>query len=209
MTALQRIDSSYPIDKIMSFCNHSIDDPRPGASNMSPIDWENNSASFLYLLYIEKRYDGSGAGYVIYEEDGNILCGNGFSKADIDEKMTHHSSRTYTIPGIRLPRIQGAIHDFTIDTSMSEGMSGAFSSVNEHNKRFVEGYLHINDPKNHKGYFFKDGKHYAKPGIRIHPMEWAGPLLLKGTKQWINYQIWDESHRQSFLDTLERIKWME
>lgn len=207
MTDLQRIDSCFPIDKIMPFCEEAIDDPRPGAENMHPIDWENNKASFLYLLYIEKRYDGNGNGYVIHTRDNRIVCGSGFSVSDIDEKMTHLSSRSYTVPGLRLPRIQGFIHDFAIDTSKAEGRYGAFSSLNEYNKRFVDGYLYLNDPKNHKGYYYEDGKHYAKPGVRIHPMEAAGPLLLKGTKQWITYMIWNEDHREKFLHTLETIKY--
>lgn len=209
MKKLLRIDSSYPIDKILPFCNHAIDDPRPGAVNMTPVDWENNKSSFLYLLYIEKRYDGPGNGYIIYTEDDEILCGGGFSVSDIDPYMTHLSSRSYTIPGVVLPRIHGDIHSMSIDISMEEGRHGAFSSANEYNKRFIPGFLKINDPKNYPTYEFKDGKHYGKPGIRIHPMEPAGPLLLKGTKQWILYMIWYEEHRPHFQSVLDNIRWTE
>jgi hypothetical protein len=176
---------------------------------MLSVDWENNPSSFLYLLYVEKRYDGDGNGYIIHERDDKIICGSGFSVSNIDEKMTHLSSRSYTIPSIRLPRVQGAIHDYAIDISKAEGRHGAFTSFNEYNKRFVDGYIHINDPKNHKGYFYLDGNHYAKPGVRIHPMEIAGPLILKGTKQWIVHMMWNEAHRSNFLEALEPIKWVE
>lgn len=209
MNMLQRIDSSFPIEKIMPFCKQAINDNRPGAENMRPTNWETNKSSFLYLLYIEKRYDGTGNGYVIHSRDNTIVCGSGFSVSDIDEKFTHLSSRSYTIPGIRLPRVQGAMHDYAIDISKAEGRYGAFTSFNEYNKRFVDGYIHINDPKNHKGYFYQDGNHYAKPGVRIHPMEIAGPLIVKGTKQWIVYMIWNEAHRSTFLEALEPIKWVE
>ena len=110
MINLEKIDSRYPIEKILPFCEESIGDARPGASNMNPADWENNKASFLYLLYIEKRYNGKGNGYIIYKKNDRILCGSGFSASDIDENITHLSSRSYTVPGIRLPRVQGAIH---------------------------------------------------------------------------------------------------
>jgi hypothetical protein len=203
------IDSSYPIDKLLPFCNCSINDNRPGAQNMSPVGWEDNGASFLYLLYIEKRYDGAGNGYIIYIEDDEILCGGGFSESNIDAHMTHLSSRSYTVPGLLLPRIHGKIHDLAIDISIEVGRYGAFDSANEYNKHFAEKYTAVNDPKNHPGYFMQDGKHYAKPGVRIHPMTPAGPLYLKGTKQWITYMIWNEAHRESFLQTLETIKWIE
>lgn len=206
MKKLVRIDSSYPIDKILPFCNQAITDNRPGAANMSPIDWENNPASFLYLLYNEKRYDGLGNGYILHIEDDQILCGGGFSVSDIDPNMTHLSSRSYTIPGVVLPRVHGDIHTMAIDISENEGRHGAFSSANEYNKRFIPGFLKINDPTNYPKYFFKDGKHYGKPDFRIHPMEPAGPLILKGTKQWILYMIWNEAHRASFLSVLESIK---
>jgi hypothetical protein len=206
MKKFLRIDSSYPIDKILPFCEHSINDPRPGASNMSPVNWENNNASFLYLLYHEKRYDGAGNGYIIYTEDDHILCGAGFSVSDIDPYMTHLSSRTYTIPGIVLHKAHGDIHTMSIDISEEEGRYGAFSSVNEYNKKLFYGYARLNDPKNYPKYFMKDGKHYGKPNIRIHPMEPFGPVMLKGTKQWMQYILWNEAHRASFVSVLESIK---
>lgn len=209
MTELIRIDSSFPIEKIMPFCEKAIGDPRPGAENMHPIDWENNTASFLYLLYIEKRYDGYGNGYIIGTKDDVILCGMGYSISDIDDRMIHLNSRTYTIPDVRVPRMHGLMHDYVVDISREAGFSGSFSSLNEYNMRFVDGYVKINDPKTFKTYFYKDGKHYAKPGVRIHPVEKAGPLLLKGTKQWIIYQVWDDDHRELFLQTIKQHEYQE
>ena len=210
MIDLEKIDSTYPIEKILPFCEASLGDPRPGAQHMSPVGWEENPASFLYLLYKEKRYDGAGNGYAIYKKDDKILCGNGFSVSDIDEKMTHTGSRSYTVPGFTLPRIQGALNDFAVDNSMENGRFGSFSSVNEYNIRLYPRYIALNDPKNHPGYFMENGKHYAKPGVRIHPnLQSAGPLRIRGVKQWIGYFIWNEAHRESFLQTLESIKWVE
>lgn len=193
----------------MPYCNEALSDPRPGAANMSPVNWETNTSSFLYLLYTEKRYDGPGNGYVIYEQNDRILCGGGFSVSDIDENMTHLSSRSYSIPGVVLPRIHGEIQDLAVDISTEAGRFGAFSSANEYNLRFISGFEKINDPKSYSTYEFKDGKHYGKPGIRIHPMSPAGPLRIKGTKQWILYTIWNEDYRESFVNTLKNIQWME
>lgn len=201
------IDSTYPIDLLLPFCNHAIDDPRPGAANMSPVDWENNTSSFLHALYIQKRYDGEAAGYVLYRKENKILCGGGFHKSNIDPYITNLSSRSYTIPGIKLPRIHGDIHTLCIDISKEKGMYGAFDSVNEYNHRFIAGYLKINDPVSYPQYHFKNGKHYGKPNFRIHPSKPAGPLCINGTKQWIIYQLWNDDYRESFLQTLESIKW--
>jgi hypothetical protein len=203
------IDSTYPIDLLLPFCNHAIDDTRPGAVNMTPVDWENNTSSFLHALYIQKRYDGDAAGYVLYRKEGKILCGGGFHGSSIDPHMTNLSSRSYTIPGIQLPRVHGDIHTLCIDISREHGRYGSFDCVNEYNHRFIDGYLKINDPKSYPKYHFKDGKHYGKPNFRIHPSEPAGPLVINETKQWIIYQLWNEVHRESFLQTLESIRWKD
>ena len=209
MTEFQRIDSTYPLEKILPFCEAAIGDERPGAQNMHPIDWESNQGSFLYLLYKEKRYDGHGNGYIIATKDDRIVCGMGYSISDIDDKMIHINSRTYTIPDVRVPRVHGLIHDYVVDISREAGFYGSFSSLNEYNMRFVDGYIKINNPKTFKTYFCEDGKHYAKPGVRIHPMEKAGPLFLKGTKQWIMYQVWFSDHKASFLETINQLKWCD
>lgn len=208
MNMLRRIDSSYPIDKLLPFCKHALSDSRPGAQNMSPVNWETNNASFLYLLYIEKRYDGNCNGYFIHERDNTILCGNGFSASDLDPKMTHLNSRCYTIPGVQLPRIHGEITDLIVDISIREGQQGAYTSFNDYNKRLVDGYMYINEPSSHKRYFMENGKHYARPGVRIHPMtKGKVPYLLKGTKQWIIYMIWEESYRETFESMMHNLRW--
>lgn len=209
MKKYTRIDSSYPIEKLLPFCDHAINDPRPGAQNMSHVNWEENKSSFLYLLYVEKRYNGLGNGYIVYSEDDKILCGEGFSSSDIDPEMTHLSSRSYTIPGIVLPMVHGDIYSMSVDISREEGRHGAFASVNEYNKKLFYGYGKLNDPKNYPTYRYEDGKHYGKPGIRIHPMEPAGPINLRNTKQWILYMIWNEEHREKFLHTLDSVKWID
>jgi hypothetical protein len=114
----------------------------------------------------------------------------------------------YTVPGFTLPRVQGAIHDLTVDISAENGRFGIFSSVNEYNARFPDRYIALNNPTNHPGYFMENGKHFAKPGVRIHPgLQSAGPLRIRGVKQWIVYMIWNEAHRESFLQTLDSIRW--
>jgi hypothetical protein len=65
MRSLHRIDSSYPIQAMLVFCEESRGDLRGGANNMDPDDWENKPGTLLYLLYKEKRFDGFGNGYII------------------------------------------------------------------------------------------------------------------------------------------------
>jgi hypothetical protein len=204
------IDSSYPIEKLLPFCDHAITDPRPGAENMSPVDWEENKASFLYLLYCEKRYNGLGNGYIIYIENDNILCGSGFHESSIDSNMTHLSSRSYTIPGIQRPRAHGDIHTMAIDRSIEIGRHGAINTVNEYNRRFLN-YIAINDPANYPKYYYKDGKHFGKPNFRIHPYKLPdnGPFKINYTKQWMLYMMWNEHYEETFKKILENVRWID
>ena len=204
------INSTYPIDLLLPFCHHAVDDPRTGAVNMSPINWENTGSSFLYALYIQKRYDGAGNGYILYRRDSEILCGGGFHQSNIDPHMTHLSSRSYTIPGIQLPRVHGDIHTMAIDHSIEAGRYGAINTANDYNKRFLN-YIAINDPVNYPKYYYEDGKHFGKPNFRIHPytLPENGPFKVNNTKQWLLYMIWNEDYRETFKKILEDVRWFD
>lgn len=206
----EQIDSTYPIDQLLPFCNHAIDDPRPGATNMSPINWENTRSSFLHALYVQKRYDGLGNGYILYRRDGEILCGGGYHESNIDSHMTHLSSRSYTIPGMQLARAHGDIHTIAIDRSIEAGRYGAINTANEFNKRLL-GYLAINDPSNYPKYYYEDGKHFGKPNFRIHPYTLPdnGPFKINYTKQWMLYMIWNEHYKETFKKILEDVRWID
>lgn len=209
MRTIHRIDSSYPIEDLIDFCKKSEQDRRPATENMVYDDWENKPHTFLYLLYKEKRFDGPENGYVICKEDGNVICGHGFYLSEI-ENMMCCGVRSYTIPGAHCAHIQGDMNDVVFDIARSVGVDGCFYSLNEYNLRFVEGYIKINDPKNFpRSYQDETGQWWSKRGRRIYPCSSYGPILLKGTKQWIFYHLWDFSKKETLLEKLRKIDWNE
>lgn len=205
MRTLERIDSSYPLEKILPFCRDAIDDARPGAENMSPEEWGKKPHTFLYLLYIEKRFDGPKSGYIICKENDKIICGQGFYLSEIDN-MVCCGVRSYTILGENCVNTHGDIKDMVFDIAKEAGARGCFFSFNEYNKRYVDGYIKINDPHNFStSYQDEQGQWWSKQGRKIHPFSAYGPILLKGTKQWIIYHLWDQTQEQQLLEELRKM----
>jgi hypothetical protein len=207
-----RIDSSYPIEEILEFCRESQDDPREGAANMDFIDWENKPHTLLHLLYKEKRFDGPANGYVIYKKDGRIICGQGFYASEID-RMVCMGSRSYTVQniGINCYAIHGDIKDFTFEVARENGMAGFFISMNEYNKRFVDGYNKINDPANFKTSFCdENGQWWARKDRKISPtVPYHSPIKLNHVKQWIIYHLWDPSYKDQLYANLKSLEWVD
>ncbi len=176
-----KIDSNYPIYTLLEFCSHATNDSRNGAVNMDPVDWENKPHTFLYLLYKEKRFDGPNNGYIVYQEKGKILCGQGYYLSDIDN-MICCGVRSYTIPGANCSLKHADIKDIVFAKSKEKELMGCFYSMNEYNKSYVDGYVRINDPKNFStSYMDETGQWWSKNGRKIHPFKPYGPISLKGT----------------------------
>lgn len=205
-----RIDSSYPVDEIIEFCEESRDDSRDAAVNMDFVDWENKPHTLLYLLYKEKRFDGPTNGYVICKKDNRIVCGQGFYASEID-RMVCMGVRSYTVPGLNCYPLHGDIKDLTHDIARSNGMAGFFISMNEYNKRFVQGYNKINDPANFTTSFCDaDGQWWSKKGRKIHPgTPYDAPIKLNYVKQWILYHLWDTSYESQLLAKLRTMEWVD
>lgn len=202
-----RINSSYPIEEILQFCEEAQNDGRDGASNMDYVNWENKPHTLLYLLYKEKRFDGTASGYVIFKDEDRIVCGQGFYQSEID-RMVCCGVRSYTVPGINCSAMHGDIKDLAFDIARDAGMAGCFFSFNEYNKRYVDGYLRVNDPVNFTTSFCdENGQWWSRRGRKIHPHVAYGPIRLKGTKQWIIYHLFEQKFEQELLLNLKKFDW--
>lgn len=203
------VDSSSPIDDVMQLCQKSLLDSRPGARNLDPIDWESKPYSLLYLIYIEKRFDGLGGKYILYKEGDDILAGAGYCKSPFDENIIHVQIRSYGVPDRNLNFAQSYFTTIGLETSKKQGFKGGIISFNEYNLKYQEKIYRTNRPENYKHYFqTPDGRHWAREGSEIFPGTKYGPILLNNTKQWITYYLWDESYEPEFLVKLEKIKYV-
>jgi hypothetical protein len=196
------VDSTYNLDDMLTFCNGSINDKREGAKNISSVNWETNTASLLYLIYNERRFDSPKAKYKIVIADGEIICGGGYAPLNVDDSICLLSVRTYTLPKYRI-RMWGS--EFIIPKCIVEareiGYKACILTFNEYNlplKTLVErmnaGRLATLGVDVTARKVFKDFK----------SLEW--PVIINNTKQWVMYFCFDAAAEASLLETMEKIR---
>jgi hypothetical protein len=90
-------------------------------------------------------------------------------------------------------------------------MAGIFTSMNEYNKRFVDGYIKINDPANFKTSFCdENGQWWARKDRKITPcVAYHSPIKFNQIKQWIIYHLWDSSYEEQLVAKLKTLEWIE
>ena len=116
-----RINSQYPIDDVIRFCDAAIDKKRPATINLETDGWENKPHTLLYALYIEKRYDGDRSGYLVYRENDNIVAGSGWSPCFIDPNM-YCQSRSSVVKSMNFHKLSFAISDFAFYNQYKGGV---------------------------------------------------------------------------------------
>ena len=204
---IERIDSNSPSREVISYCRQAHDDPRPAAVNMYAHDWENNPASLLHKLYIQKKFDGPKAGYLIYKDQDTIVGSLGYYPSEIDPTMMVLGSRGYSKYGYFKHNMQSEMVSQAIDLVLDLGMKGGYFTWNKYNLKRCKQSVALNEPKQWKQYYFENGKHYREPGIRLRPLTMAGPYEIEYTQQWISYHLHDRDHEQTFLQILSKHKY--
>ena len=189
---------------MLQFCQHSIDDERPNAVNMDPIDWENKPNTLLYLLYKEKRFDGPKAGYLIYIEDKEIVAGMGWYESDWDSNV-YVQARAYTIPNylknvsVRNAPLTNDLTWLLEDSAMSQGYKGGCVSVEKYNKKIIDTAIRINDPSKYPEYQRIGRIEYRKPGVRMRQQKYAGLYNIRNTEQHVMFHLFDREYEKEFL----------
>jgi len=201
---IQVINSAYPLLPLLEFCQHAIEDKRPNAVNMDPIDWENKPHTFLYLLYKERRFDGPKAGYVIYIKGKEIVAGIGWYPSDWDDNI-YVQSRAYTIPGylknvsVSNAPLTNDLTWFMEDTTMLQGYKGGCTSVEVYNKKIIDTAIKLNTPERYPLYQKVNRVEYREPGVRMRQQKYAGKYTIKNTEQHVMYFLFDPTYEQEFI----------
>lgn len=196
-----RIDSSFSIEKIIEFCNHSKVDPMPGAVNMTTDDWENKNYTLLYTLYKQKRYDDPNkSGYLGIEFAEKIVAAGGYYPLDNDPNVAILMSRMYTIPKARNQALHGK---FLFPKIISEVQRLNYKigivTYNNYNlwmktalMRASSGrgiFLGIKTPNDYRGW-----------------IEIKHQLIIKNTPQWCLYKVFDPLYLPTFLKNIDKIR---
>lgn len=202
------INSTFSKLKIIEFCLNALEDKRPNAVNMDPIDWENKPHTLMYCLYKEKRFDGPKSGYLIKIVNGEIVAGMGWYPSDLDSNI-YALCRAYTAPNFlkglsvnnaaMTNEMQFAIEDY----AMAQGYKGGCISVEEYNKKALDKMISVNDISRYPLYQ-KVGKiEYREPGVRMRQRKYAGMFHIRNSNQHLCYHLFDSEYEQTFLENIE------
>lgn len=201
-----RVNSQYPSEEIIDFCNSALDKKRPGTINLVTEDWENKPHTLLYALYKEKRYDGDRSGYLVCKEGGKIVAGFGWSPCFIDPQM-YCLSRGFSLKStLKFYRLLFAISDFAFYSQYKGGVM----TFESHNYDFMNRLVklqadHTVDPYYEKeivcGRVFRHT--YKKQKTRCLPLTpYENLVNYRYCKQRIAYHLFDPDYEKHYLRRL-------
>jgi len=197
-----RVNSHYPIEDMIEFCNAAIDIKKPATINLETDDWENNPHTLLYALYIERRYDGDRSGYLVCRENDKVVAGAGWSPCVIDPQM-YVQSRSFVVNSMNFHRLSFAISDYAFYSQYKGGVL----TFEPHNYEFMMRLVDLQAAHAFDPYYEKDRvcgrvfRHtYKKQKTRCLPlMLYPAPVNYRYCKQFLVAHFFDENYRETFV----------
>lgn len=205
--SLLYIDSNTDKDLLIDFCNDSYSETRDSAVNYYVRDWENNPASLMYKIYVEKVYDSANRGaYIGMLMDDKIVCAAGINKYNVDDNVALYLTRGYTKQSYRgnTKILKHTMSYALLDKIVEYDYRAAMISFNEYNLKLRQSIYNINNLDNFPEHVRIDNKYYKHVnGTEILPMKmYDHPITLNYTKQYLLYLMIDESYENNFLSVL-------
>lgn len=206
-----KIDSNSDVELIKQFCLIQQTANNLANDNIDIEDWENKPHTLIHTIFIEKRFDENG----LYLMSEDLQSGVGYYPADFDENVCI-VSRFYnnlSAKGIGKDNAHNIFY-YLLDKAEENGFHGFIETYNEYNQFLLEKVERYNRPDRHSNYAFmaenkNDGvwhkKHFREPGIRITPFTRFGPCIIKHTKQWCLYHLWNETYEQTLVEKIGRL----
>jgi hypothetical protein len=175
------IDSKTPIDRLVEFV-HAADGV--ASENMYTPDWQNNPATFLHKLYVQKVFDDENKGfYAIYEHDGKIVAGSGVCRLH-KSNFCIQAVRAFTLS--KYKKYTMDFHQWYVKKSwdhINNHYDGYVVCFNEYNKRLFDMAYKINAvvPSGIDNYY------YDKNRVFLPLKRWNKMCVVNYTSQYILY----------------------
>ena len=177
-------------DAILNYCKQAYTEKdQPGHANMWHPEWENNSATFPYIVYSSNRFKNSnGIMLLLLDENDNILGTSGANVSDFDKNVVLGGVRTWLNKELRGQFIMGRhVLPHQLSWATSLGFKTLALTFNDYNKRllpyFARSGLGI-EKKRKPGSLFYNGQHILD-----------FPVTVNYTKQWVVYHKIDELYQ--------------
>jgi hypothetical protein len=192
------IDSKTPIERIIEFVNEA---DGIAAENMYTPDWQNNSATFLYKLYVQKVFDDENMGfYAIYEHDGKVIAGSGVCRLH-ESNFCIQAVRAFTLSKYKKQTM--SFHQWCVRKSwdyINKNYDGYIVCFNKYNKRLFEKAYKINSVSPSK----IDTYYYDNNRVFIPAKKWNKICDVNHTEQYVLYNsLTNLSEIERYLSGIE------
>jgi hypothetical protein len=189
-------------NKFINFCQLASEETdTPAHENMYTKDWETNSKTLLYHVFISRRfYSNNGELYVLVKNEDEIIGTSGIYTSNFDPNISIAGSRAWILKKYRgkilLNNHRGpyALED-QIEWAKQKNMKIVAFTFNVYNKNFVH-------------YFNRAGLGYQNRNKRFFNLKFNSlkfPVNIQNTKQWIVYYNIDDSYNFNW----KKLQWVE
>lgn len=124
------------IQDLEYFCRSAESDSSPAAQNYHWTGWERNTASIMWALVQEQRYDVGGLDLLYVNDEPTAI--SGYYPADWDPRVLVVGSRVYTVPNHRGDWWHGQyLFPRQADYARRAGYRAMVMTFNEYNHRLL------------------------------------------------------------------------
>lgn len=176
------------IEKIKIFCLQALGENKHDArSNMQVDSWQENKASLLYLLLVEKRFLQEKGGLQLLVSDDEIVAVSGFYRSDFDAGIYLMGVRSWVLKKYRFNLMVATyLLPHQLEQIKKRGAHTAAISFNESTQAFAKLIARSNknsekDIPSKLKFFF--GENY--PDLYKDMALWNKPVKIKGVRQWV------------------------
>lgn len=187
-------------DVILQYCKNAFEEKtEPSHANMWADNWENNNATFPYLIYISERFkNDNGDMFVLLDDDNNILALSGVNISEFDSNVALGGVRTWLNKDMRGKFVIGRnILPLQLKWAKEHGLKTIALTFNDYNKRLIPYFkrsgLGIEKKRNPNSMFYNGQFHVEFP------------VTINYTKQWVIYHKIDDLYQPDW----ESIKFVE
>ncbi len=185
---------------ILDYCKQAFaEKEQPGHANMWHDDWENQPATFPYLVYSSDRFkNGNGMMLLLLDNEDNILGTSGANVSEFDNNVVLGGVRTWLNKELRGQFIMGRyVLPHQLSWATTAGHKTLALTFNDYNKRLIP-------------YFARSGlgiQKKRKPGSLFYNGQYIldFPVTINYTKQWVIYHNIDDLYQPDW----ESIRFIE
>jgi hypothetical protein len=185
-------------DVILEYCRQAFTEKeQPSHANMWHDDWENQPATFPYLIYSSDRFkNGNGMMLLLLDDNGCILGTSGANVSEFDKNVVLGGVRTWLNKDLRGRFIMGRyVLPHQLKWATEEKYKTVALTFNDYNKRLIPYFARSGlgiQKKRAPGSLFYNGQHILD-----------FPVTINYTKQWVIYHKIDEN----YIPNWEKIKY--